>query len=207
MGFHDRGVFLKKSGGTCMKRFIVAAVVVLAVVFTGGIVFAQGPKVACLDLQKVFMDSIQGKEFRATMETLRMEKEKDLDKINENIKKIEDQLGAQSPAKKETSKKDIEDKLSKAYMDRDRFLRDANEEMKKRQETIIKPLEADIDKIVDKYGKENGIDVILNVSAGSVVYFSDQIDITKNILEVFDKIILDRQAADETKAKDKPAKK
>lgn len=194
-----------------MKRIVFAAVVIMAVAFAGSSVLAQGPKVACVDLQKVFMDSIQGKAFKATMETFKMEKEKELDKINENVKKLEDQLGAQSPAKKETSKKDIEDKLNKAYMDRDRFLRDANEEMKKKQESIIKPFEADVDQIVNKYGKENSLDIIFNIAAGNIVYNSDQVDITKNVLDAFDKMTLERQAAesktDQSKAKDKPAKK
>jgi Skp family chaperone for outer membrane proteins len=158
---------------------------------------AEGQKIACFNMQKVFMDSIQGKAFRSTMETLKKDKEKELEKINDSIKNLEDQMKApQSPAKKDSSKKDVEERLNKAYMERERFFKEANDEMKRKQDSIVKPFEADIDKIVNEYGKKNSIDLIFDVSAGSIVYSSDSVDITKIILETFDKMTLDRQPSE-----------
>jgi outer membrane protein len=62
---------------------------------------------------------------------------------------------------------------------------DAEAAYKKRQEEIFGPLQLEINKAVEAYAKQRGINVIIDGSRVPVLYAADSIDITKAFIVEF----------------------
>ncbi len=71
----------------------------------------------------------------------------------------------------------------------DREKQDLDDEYQAFSTKLQGELAEKLKKVIDKYCKDNGFTLVLNVSDPNtpVVYFSDQIDITQGIIEAYDK--------------------
>lgn len=183
-----------------MKKGLTAIVAVLILLVATQAVQAQETKFAYIDAQRLILESIPGKDAAAKMEKLQKDKQAQLEKMEANIKRIGEQLAAKTPAMSERAKTDLEDQYQREMRDRERFLKDAQEELRKKEATLIKPIRDDLDKIIDDYGRKNSIDLILDIKSPGIIYASDRIDITKPILDAYNKFVQDKAAAAPTKA-------
>jgi len=183
-----------------MKKVLSGIVAVLACILIAQGAQAQENKFAYIDAQRLLLESIPGKEAAGQMEKLQKEKQAQLEKIEASIKKIGEQLAAKTPAMSEKAKSDLEDQYQRELRDRERFMKDAQDELRKKEAALIKPIRDDLDKIIDDYGRKNNIDLILDVKAPGVIYASDRIDITTAILEIYNKQAQSKQGAAQTPA-------
>ena len=170
-----------------MKKVLSGIVAVLACVLIAQGAEAQENKFAYIDAQRLLLESIPGKAAAGEMEKLPKDKQAQLEKLEASIKKLGEQLAAKTPAMSEKAKSDLEDQYQRELRDRERFLKDAQEELRKKEATLIKPIRDDLDKIIDEYGRKNSIDLILDVKAPGIIYASDRIDITAAILDIYNK--------------------
>lgn len=180
-----------------MKKVWTGIVVAMAIMLCAPAAMAQETKIAYIDAQRLILESTPGKEAAGQMEKLQKDKQAQLEKIEANIKRISEQLAAKSPAMSEKAKTDLEDQYQREMRDRERFLKDAQEELRKKEATLIKPIREDLDKIIDEYGRKNGIDLILDIKAPGIIYASDRIDVTKPILDIYNKVA--QEKANQTK--------
>jgi len=183
-----------------MKKVLSGIVAVLACILIAQGAQAQENKFAYIDAQRLLLESIPGKEAAGQMEKLQKEKQAQLEKIEASIKKIGEQLAAKTPAMSEKAKSDLEDQYQRELRDRERFMKDAQDELRKKEAALIKPIRDDLDKIIDDYGRKNNIDLILDVKAPGVIYASDRIDITTAILEIYNKQAQSKQGTAQTPA-------
>ena len=186
-----------------MKKVLYGIVAVLAGVLIAQAAQAQDNKFAYIDAQRLLLESIPGKAAAEQMQKVQQDKQTQLEKIEASIKKIGEQLAAKSPALSEKAKGDLEDQYQRELRDRERFLKDAQEELRKKEAALIKPIRDDLDKIIDDYGRKNGIDLILDVKSPGIIYASDRIDITEAILDLYNKQAQAKPAAAD-KGKKKP---
>jgi len=178
-----------------MKKVLSGIVAVLVGVLMAQAAQAQENKFAYIDAQRLLLESIPGKEAAGQMEKLQKDKQAQLEKLETSIKKLGEQLAAKTPAMSEKAKNDLEDQYQRQLRDRERFLKDAQEELRKKEAALIKPIRDDLDKIIDDYGRKNNIDLILDVKAPGVIYASDRIDITAAILDLYNKQAQSKPAA------------
>ncbi len=170
-----------------MKKILGGLIVFLVIACAGLTAQAQDAKIAYIDAQRLILESAPGKEAAGKMEKLQKEKQAQLDKIELNIKKLAEQLSAKSPAMSEKAKADLEDQYQQELKNRERFLKDAQEELRKKEASLIKPIRDDLDKIISDYGKKNALDIIFDSKMPGLIYASDRIDITKPILDIYNK--------------------
>jgi outer membrane protein len=78
------------------------------------------------------------------------------------------------------------DQKTKAF---NRDLEDANAEWEQDQQKVINELGQKMMVVIDKYAKDNGFSLILDVSNPNtpVLYASNTIDVTKDIIDLYDK--------------------
>jgi outer membrane protein len=145
-----------------MKKILSGLIVFLVIACAGLTAQAQDAKIAYIDAQRLILESAPGKEAAGKMEKLQKEKQAQLDKIELNIKKLAEQLSAKSPAMSEKAKADLEDQYQQELKNRERFLKDAQEELRKKEASLIKPIRDDLDKIISDYGKKNALDIIFD---------------------------------------------
>lgn len=192
-----------------MKKILGGLIVFLVIACAGLTAQAQDAKIAYIDAQRLILESAPGKEAAGKMEKLQKEKQAQLDKIELNIKKLAEQLSAKSPAMSEKAKADLEDQYQQELKNRERFLKDAQEELRKKEASLIKPIRDDLDKIISDYGKKNALDIIFDSKMPGLIYASDRIDITKPILDIYNKQVQEKagQTAQPKGAEEKEKKK
>lgn len=171
-----------------MKRFIPIAVA-LFIALPG--LCAQGNandlNIVYLDSQRFLDESIAGKDANAQMMKIQNEKRKEVEKMQESIKKLDEEIRTKGPTMKEGARAELQAKLESEAKSLNRYVKDADEELKRKYMILIKPIQDDLNKIIDDYGKQNGIDIIFDTKApGGMVYNSKKADITDAILKIYD---------------------
>ena len=75
------------------------------------------------------------------------------------------------------------DELAKFERDYTRFVQDSRNELRLVEQRSLKQLLEDVGKIVVEYGKTNNFTLILE--AGNILYGADQIEITEDIIKLY----------------------
>ena len=160
-----------------MKKLIFAFF--LAISLTG---FATAQNIAFVDVLKIMNTSKKGEEYKKELKAkIQYYKEK-LDKIQKEIKEIQKQL--ESPVLSPEAKKKKEEKLKQLKTEGIKLQIQAEQELQKIKAQAERKLVKDIQKIVEKYAKEHNIDIVL---VGGTLYQDKAIDITDEILKLYDK--------------------
>ena len=68
------------------------------------------------------------------------------------------------------------------------FFKDLNEDMRKAQEKEKKRMLKELGKVIEKIGSEENFTLIIEKRAGGVLYWTDSVDITKNVIRAYDQI-------------------
>ncbi|WP_297454851.1 OmpH family outer membrane protein [Persephonella sp.] len=160
-----------------MKKLIFAFF--LAISLTG---FATAQNIAFVDVLKIMNTSKKGEEYKKELKAkIQYYKEK-LDKIQKEIKELQKQL--ESPVLSPEAKKKKEEKLKQLKTEGIKLQIKAEQELQKIKAQAERKLVKDIQKIVEKYAKEHNIDIVL---VGGTLYQDKAIDITDEILKLYDK--------------------
>ena len=160
-----------------MKKLIFAFF--LAISLTG---FATAQNIAFVDVLKIMNTSKKGEEYKKELKAkIQYYKEK-LDKIQKEIKEIQKQL--ESPVLSPEAKKKKEEKLKQLKTEGIKLQIKAEQELQKIKAQAERKLVKDIQKIVEKYAKEHNIDIVM---VGGTLYQDKAIDITDEILKLYDK--------------------
>jgi len=145
-----------------------------------GIIQAQSALVSTKDGQKAMQ------EFQAKLEP----RKKDLERKAAEIRELQDKLQRGGAAMAEAAKLDLTraiDSKTKAY---NRDMQDAQDEADQEQRKLLDELSGKMTQVIEKYAQANGYAVILNVSDQNtpVIYASNQVEITKDIIDLYDKM-------------------
>lgn len=160
-----------------MKKVIFAFFLMISFV---SIAVAQ--TIAFVDVPKIMNTSKKGEEYKKELKAkIQYYKEK-LSKIQKQIKELQKQL--ESPVLSPEAKKKKEEKLKQLKTEGIKLQIKAEQELQKIKAQAERKLVKDIQKIVEKYAKEHNIDIVL---VGGTLYQDKAIDITDEILKLYDK--------------------
>jgi outer membrane protein len=155
---------------------------------------AEDLKIVYIDSQKVITESLVGKEAFGKLKALSDQKEADLKKREAKIKGLSDQIQAKSATMSASAKEDLQKQYEKEVKEYNRTYKDAQDELRNEEMKILKPWTKDLEEIIKNYGQKNKIDLILDRTNPVVIYGSDKIDVTKAILEIFNKNYQEKQS-------------
>ena len=172
-----------------MKKSVLA---LCCVTVAAGIAAAQSApsmKIGILQAEAALASTKEGQAALAELDKKLGPKKADLEKKQNEIKELQDkfQRGANtaSQATKDQLQREIDDKTRRFNRD----VQDYQDEGEGEQNKLLADLTTKMRAVIDKYGKDNGYSLILNVSNPNtpVLYFADTVDITKAIIEAYDK--------------------
>lgn len=167
-------------------RSWVAAGTLAVLTAFGSAAFAEGLKVAVIDVNKVLNESEAGKDAKKRMEARYEELKKKIDVKSDEAKKMKEDLDKQKILLGKEKLKEREDAL-KAKVDELRQLtQEAEKEMQSRQGEMTRDILKTIEARLDKYVADEKIDLVLEKSAG-VVHSNPSLDITGKVLELVNK--------------------
>lgn len=172
-----------------MRRSIVSAAAVLCLAVSGFAQQATNPKVGVISMQGAIVGTKDGQKASQALEGKFGPKKKDFDGRNSEITQLEDQLKKggtlMSEEKRTQMERDIDEKKRRLQRD----VEDARQEMQEEQNQLLSGLASRLEAVVEKYAKDNGYTMILDVSNPNtpVLYASSGIDITQDVIALYDK--------------------
>lgn len=151
---------------------------------------AQNPgKIGVINIQSAIASTKDGQKAASDLQARFGPKRAEIDKRQANISQLQDQLNrgrnTLSPEAQQNLVREIDAKTKSL----NRETEDARADLEQDQQKIMNQLGGRIMAVVDKYAKDSGYTLILDVSNPQtpVLYASNTIDITKDIIDLYDK--------------------
>jgi outer membrane protein len=173
--------------------------------------YAQTPssKVGVISIQGAIVGTKDGQKASQDLDTKFVPRKKEFDSRQSEIAQLQDQYNksgtVMSEDKRNQLARDIDEK--KKRLERD--MQDAEEDLKGEQQKVLQGLGQRMMAVIEKYAKDNGYSMILDVSNPNtpVLYASSGIDITQDIVSLYDKTTVGGAPATATPTSAKPPAK
>jgi outer membrane protein len=167
---------------------LVSIIFLLMISWTSG--YAQ-LKIRYINSQRILAEYPEAQEIQKKLDEIRSGYENEyndmLKRYEDLVKEIENQSLLLSPEKKSEKEKEAQDLAVQIEQFRYQKLGPQGELYKKNLE-LTQPLYDKIDQIIQRIGKDEDYDYILDVVQGVVLYSKPQYDITNRIIEELSKL-------------------
>lgn len=167
-----------------MKLFKIAIAILIFSISTFAylsLARAEEIKIGYINLGKTFDAYEKTQRYEKSLGEKGDKKEKDRQKLVDEIKALKDEMLLLSDKAKEEKQTKIDEKI-KSLQEFDQETRD---ELKQERDEMVRDILREIDKVIQEYGKKNGYTVILNDRM--LVYGNEAIDITQDIIDILNK--------------------
>jgi outer membrane protein len=171
-----------------MRSSVIPALAVLALAFSAHAQQAA-PKVGVISVQGAIVGTKDGQKASQELEVKFAPKKKDIETRQTELAQLQDQYNKggnlMNEEKRNQLARDVDEK--KKRLERD--VQDAQEELNAEQQRVLQGLGQRMMAVIEKYAKDNAYTMILDVSNPNtpVLYASSGIDITQDIISLYDK--------------------
>ena len=153
---------------------------------------AQSPgpgKVGVINIQSAIVSTKDGQKAANEIQTRFNPKKAEMDRRQSEIGQLQDQLNRGRNTLSEDARNKLVRDIDQKTKSLNRDTEDARAELDQEEQKIMSDLGGRIMAVIDKYAKDNGYSLILDVSSPQtpVLYASNGIDITKDIIDLYDK--------------------
>lgn len=149
----------------------------------------ESAKVGVINLQSAIVGTKDGQKAATDIQARFNPKKADLDKRQADIAQLQDQLNRGQNTLSEDARQKLARQIDQKTKLVNRDTEDARAELDQEEQRIMNELGSRIVALIDKYAKDNGYVMILDVSSPQtpVMFASNTVDITREIIELYDK--------------------
>ena len=165
--------------------FVVLAVAVLIFTWSTGS-YAQ-EKIGFINMREVIQTSNAGKKAGDEMKRIADRKQAEITAMERELKALKDELDKKSSVMTASARSDKESAYQKKLRSYQILVNDSNEELRKKDQEIFQKLMPDIMKIVHSIGEKEKYTLIVDVATMPVPYFDKSKDISKKVVDEFNK--------------------
>lgn len=176
-----------------MNRYLKGVVVTGLLVFLTGTLSAQEAKIVYIDSQRILYESAPGKEAYKQLSTLKEQKEAEIQKRQNKLKSLSESIQAKSATMSAPAKDELEAQYERELKDYNRYVKDAQDELRQKESSLMRPWGKELDDIIKDYGEKHAIDLIFDKTNPVIIYSSKKIDITDQIMDLFNKRYKEKQ--------------
>jgi outer membrane protein len=146
-------------------------------------------KIAVIAIQQAIVATKDGQKAAAELDSKAGPKKKELEQKQSDINSLQDQLSKGQNTLSESTKSDIYKNIESKKKSLQRDFEDAQAEMDQEQQKILQQLGQRMMAVIERYARDNGYTMVVDVSNPQtpILYASPSIDITKEIIELYDK--------------------
>ena len=150
---------------------------------------AQQGKFAVINIQGAIISTKDGQKAAAELNAKTAPKKKELEQKQNEINSLQDQLNKGSNTLSDSAKNDLYKNIESKKKSLQREVEDAQADLEADQQKLLQQLGQKILAVIEKYSRDNGYTLVVDVSSPQtpVLYASPSIDITKEIIELYDK--------------------
>jgi outer membrane protein len=157
---------------------------ILSLLFYSTFVMA-GERVGVYNLQQIVTQCDAGKKDIEILKKMEIDKSKPIEEKNADAKKLKEDLDKQKSILTEASFTEKQVDLQKKMRDIEIMAKDATDEMKLKQEEMLKKLLPEIEKVIKIIAEKGKYTMIID--SRSAVYFSKDVDLTEEVIEELNK--------------------
>ncbi len=152
------------------------------------LVAAQG-KIGVINIQGAIVSTKDGQQAQKDLEAKFGPKRKEVDARQAEINGLKDQLQKGQNMMSELSKEELARKIDSETKTLQRDVEDDQSELQEEQQAALQKLGQRMMVVINEYSKANGLILVLDVSSPQtpVLFASNTIDITKDIIDLYDK--------------------
>ncbi|HTS76644.1 MAG TPA: OmpH family outer membrane protein [Bryobacteraceae bacterium] len=149
----------------------------------------QPGKVGVIEIQAAILNTKDGQKASAQFKVKFDPRQKELNGKAQEIRDLQNKLQSGGAALSDTAKQDLQRNLEEKQKRYQRDVEDAQAEFQSEQQRVLGDLEQRMTQVIDKYAQANGYAVIIDVSNPQtpVMYAAPNVNITKDIIELYDK--------------------
>jgi outer membrane protein len=146
-------------------------------------------KIGVINLQMAITGTKDGQKAGNDIQARFNPKKVEFEKRQSDIGKLQEQLSRGGTTLSEEERARLTREIDQKTKALNRDTEDARTELDQAEQKIMNDLGSGIMAVIDKYAKDNGYVLVLDISSPQtpVVYRSDSIEITKAIIELYDK--------------------
>lgn len=146
-------------------------------------------KVGIIHIQNAIISTKDGQKAASDLQARFAPKKAEIDKAQNEIAQLQEQLKKGSATLSDDARQNLMRDIDQKTKTLNRNTEDAQAELDQAQGKIMQDLGQRMMAVIDKYAKDNGYSLILDVSSPQtpVLYAATGIDITKDIVELYDK--------------------
>jgi outer membrane protein len=150
---------------------------------------AQQGKVAIINIQGAIISTKDGQKAAAELNAKTQPKKKELEQKQNEINSLQDQLNKGQNTLSDAAKNDLYKGIESKKKSLQREMEDAQADLESDQNKLLAQLGQKILAVIERYSRDNGYTMVLDVGSQNtpVIYASPSIDITKEIIELYDK--------------------
>ncbi|MDQ2712083.1 MAG: OmpH family outer membrane protein [Acidobacteriota bacterium] len=171
-----------------MKNSFVAAAACMCLSL--GAYAQQAPaKVGVISVQGAIVGTKDGQKASQELESKFVPRKKEFDTRQAELAQLQDQYNKGGSVMSEEKRNQLAREIDEKKKRLERDTQDANEEVQAEQQRVLQGLGQRMMAVIEKYAKDNGYTMILDVSNPNtpVLYASSGIDITADIVGLYDK--------------------
>jgi outer membrane protein len=166
-----------------MKKAVLSLLVAVIVALPGLAQSTAPTRVAVINVQRVLLESNQGKTAREKLERVAQGKQERAQAMRTELENLEKEIST----KRLSLSQDKLEEMTKSYDEKkialQRFAQDADRELKAEEQKTLIELEKSIRPVIDQIGKEMGFALIFNKLESGLVYASDAVEITDMVIK------------------------
>lgn len=144
---------------------------------------AESAKIAVIDVAKLVQESAPGKAVLAELETYGNTQRSALETRNNELKSLRQQIADGQLSLSEDRLSELQTELERKTIDLQRATDDAQREFNKRQQKAFEGIEKQIMPVIREVGQAAGYTMIFNKFESGLVFASDSVDITDQVIE------------------------
>jgi outer membrane protein len=165
--------------------YLITGLVLLIFVWTNTSFAAD--KVGFINIQEIIQNSSAGKKAAEEFKKLLEKKQEGIKAMENDVKKMKDELDKQGSILTASARSDKESAYQRKLRDYQILVEDTNKELQKRDQEYSQKLIPDILKAVRAIAEKEKFTLILDLSTMPVPYHDKANDISKKVIEEFNK--------------------
>ncbi|MGB4705468.1 MAG: OmpH family outer membrane protein [Candidatus Saccharicenans sp.] len=143
-------------------------------------------KVAVVDSQKAFDQSLEGKKAVAVLQEREEQIKSELKRRDEEIKNLRQKLASQELTLSPEARKKLQQEIDRKEAERLKYEQENSRDFEQLKSQIIKRIREEMLAVVDEIIKEQGYELVFDLSTSGLIYYHPELDITQEVIKRYD---------------------
>jgi outer membrane protein len=176
---------MKNSAKTVL---ILSAAVLLpaASAFAQAAAPAGPPRMAVIDFRSAITSTAEGRQVSAELQSQFASRQGELESITKQMEDIQQRAKATERTTSDDERARMQRQYQRLQQQLQRKQEEFQQDLNDAQEDAFKRMGAKMQEVVARYARENGYGVVMDPSQAGVVYYSNTLDVTQDMIRLYD---------------------